>query len=61
MSQTRFGSNFGGFNHNNFCFDANGMSYGVAQCSDTSGKQGISANLQFFSRQEVIQLAAVKI
>ena len=51
MSQTRFGSNFGGFNHNNFCFDANGMSYGVAQCSDTSGKQGISANLQFFSRQ----------
>ncbi len=50
-SQTRFGTNFGGFNNNTFTFDANGNAYGVAQCPDTSGKVGMSGNLQFFSRQ----------
>lgn len=50
-SQTRFGTNFGGFNNNTFTFDASGNAYGVAQCPDTSGKVGMSGNLQFFSRQ----------
>ena len=49
-SQTRFGSNYGGFNHNTFAFDKNGYTYGAAQCPDTSGKDGMSANFQFFSR-----------
>lgn len=49
-SQTRFGSNYGGFNHNTFAFDKNGYTYGAAQAPDTSGKDGMSANFQFFSR-----------
>ena len=49
-SQTRFGTNFGGFNHNTFAFDKNGYTYGAAQCPDTSGQAGMSANFQFFSR-----------
>lgn len=49
-SQTRFGSNFGGFNHNTFAFDKNGYTYGAAQAPDTSGQSGMSANFQFFSR-----------
>ena len=51
FSQTRFGTNYGGFNHNTFAFDANGDTYGAAQCPDTSGTAGMSANFQFFSRQ----------
>lgn len=50
FSQTRFGTNFGGFNHNTFAFDKNGYTYGAAQCPDTSGQAGMSANFQFFSR-----------
>lgn len=50
FSQTRFGTNYGGFNHNTFAFDKNGYTYGAAQCPDTSGKDGMSANFQFFSR-----------
>lgn len=50
FSHTRMGSNFGGFTSNTFTFDALGHSYGVAMCPDTSGKAGIAANLQFFSR-----------
>lgn len=50
MSQTRMGSNFGGFNYGNFAFDQNGEAYGVAQSPDTSGTNGVSANFQFFSR-----------
>lgn len=49
-SQTRFGSNYGGFNHNTFAFDKNGYTYGAAQAPDTSGQSGMSANFQFFSR-----------
>lgn len=49
-SQTRFGTNYGGFNHNTFAFDKNGYTYGAAQCPDTSGQSGMSANFQFFSR-----------
>ena len=44
------GSNFGGFTSNTFTFDSKGQTYGVAMCPDTSGKAGIAANLQFFSR-----------
>lgn len=50
FSQTRFGSNYGGFNHNTFAFDKNGYTYGAAQAPDTSGQSGMSANFQFFSR-----------
>ena len=49
-SHTRMGSNFGGFTSNSFTFDSKGQTYGVAMCPDTSGKAGIAANLQFFSR-----------
>ena len=49
-SHTRMGSNFGGFTSNTFTFDSKGQTYGVAMCPDTSGKAGIAANLQFFSR-----------
>ena len=49
-SHTRMGSNFGGFTSNSFTFDSKGQTYGVAMCPDTSGKAGIGANLQFFSR-----------
>lgn len=50
FSHTRMGSNFGGFTSNTFTFDSKGQTYGVAMCPDTSGKAGIAANLQFFSR-----------
>ena len=50
FSQTRFGTNYGGFNYNTFSFDKNGYTYGAAQCPDTSGQDGMSANFQFFSR-----------
>lgn len=50
FSHTRMGSNFGGFTSNSFTFDSKGQTYGVAMCPDTSGKAGIAANLQFFSR-----------
>lgn len=50
FSQTRFGTNYGGFNYNTFSFDKNGYAYGAAQCPDTSGQSGMSANFQFFSR-----------
>ena len=50
FSQTRFGTNFGGFNHNTFAFDKNGYTYGAAQCPDTSRQAGLSANFQVFSR-----------
>ena len=50
FSQTRMGTNFGGFTSNSFTFDSKGQTYGVAMCPDTSGKAGIAANLQFFSR-----------
>lgn len=50
FSQTRFGTNYGGFNHNTFAFDSIGYTYGAAQCPDTSGTSGMSANFQFFSR-----------
>lgn len=50
FSHTRMGTNFGGFTSNSFTFDSKGQTYGVAMCPDTSGKAGIAANLQFFSR-----------
>lgn len=50
FSQTRFGTNYGGFNYNTFSFDQKGYAYGAAQCPDTSGQDGMSANFQFFSR-----------
>lgn len=50
FSHTRMGSNFGGFTSNTFTFDSKGQTYGVAMCPDTSGKAGMAANLQFFSR-----------
>ena len=50
FSQTRFGTNYGGFNYNTFAFDSSGYTYGAAQCPDTSGTSGMSANFQFFSR-----------
>ena len=47
--QTPFGRNFGGFTQNAFTYDSSGTAYGVALCPDTSGQEGMSANLQFFS------------
>lgn len=49
-SQTKMGENYQGFTYNTFAFDNNAETYGMALCSDTSGKDYISANLQFFSR-----------
>lgn len=51
FSQTKMGENYQGFSYNTFAFDANAETYGAALCSDTSGKDYISASLQFFSRQ----------
>ena len=49
-SQTKMGENYQGFTYNTFAFDSNAETYGMALCSDTSGKDYMSANLQFFSR-----------
>ena len=49
-SQIPVGMNYGGFSHSTFCFDKNGMPYGVAMSTDTDSA-GKSAFLQFFSRE----------
>lgn len=51
-SHTKLGSAYQGFTYNTFAFDKNGETYGVALNSDTSGKDGMGGNLQFFSRAE---------
>lgn len=51
-SHTKLGSAYQGFTYNTFAFDKNGETYGVALNSDTSGRDGMGGNLQFFSRAE---------
>lgn len=51
-SHTKLGSAYQGFTYNTFAFDKNGETYGTALNSDTSGKDGMGGNLQFFSRAE---------
>lgn len=51
-SHTKLGSAYQGFTYNTFVFDRNGETYGTALNSDTSGKDGMGGNLQFFSRAE---------
>lgn len=51
-SHTKLGSAYQGFTYNTFAFDKNGETYGAALNSDTSGKDGMGGNLQFFSRAE---------
>ncbi len=51
-SHTKLGSAYQGFTYNTFAFDKNGETYGAALNSDTSGKDGMGGNLQFFSRSE---------
>lgn len=51
-SHTKLGSAYQGFTYNTFAFDENGETYGVALNSDTSGRDGMGGNLQFFSRAE---------
>lgn len=53
-SQTKMGMNYGGFTNNTFAYDKNGKAYGAALCIDTGGTPGMSANFQFFSRQDGI-------
>jgi hypothetical protein len=50
-TQTPFEMNYGWFTSNNFCFDPQGNTYGVALCPDTSGSPGQTANMAFFTRE----------